>query len=245
MPPKSDIKGRYWIQGTWMYIDDRDSLGLKKYGIYEQEETKLWKELIKNDSIVLDIGANIGYFTLIMSKLARQVHAFEPDPRNFQILQNNIEANNIKNVKLYHSAAAETAGSSTLYLSEINRGMHRLYRSDWCKEGSVQVQTVRIDDIIDQSDFVKIDVEGAELGVLKGMKQLLEKSKPTVIMEFDRASIMEYGAKPKDIYDFMASLGYAILTLKGQTLSFNELETKLAAKEISKNILCRTIHSTS
>ncbi len=235
--PENDGKGRYHIQGSWMYIDDRDSLELTRKGVYEYEETQLIKKLVKSDFTVLDLGANIGYFTLIMAKQAKQVHAFEPEPRNFQTLQKNVELNNIKNVKLYNAAVTETSGTSTLYLCDSNRGMHRVYQSDWCKEGTTQVKTIRIDDIIDHADFIKIDVEGAELGALKGMKELLQKRKSTVLMEFHPPSIIEYGARPRDIYDFMASLGYTIRTPSGRPVSFEALE-KMATEKVASNILC-------
>lgn len=240
--PESDGNGRYNIHGSWMYVDDRDSLQLTRRGVYEYEETKLVKRLVKSDFTVLDVGANIGYFTLIMARQARQVYSFEPEPRNFQILKKNVETNNIKNARLYNAAVAESSGSSTLHLCDANRGMHRIYESKWCKAGAVQVPTVRIDDVIAAADFdnvglVKIDVEGAELGVLKGMRKLLEEGKTTVLMEFHPPSIVEYGAKPRDVYDFMTSLGYAVRTAKGSEISFEALE-KLATEKVATNILC-------
>ena len=86
---KSPIKDgdKYKILGRWMYIDDRDSLQLAKNGIYNYEQTQLIKKLVKKKHIVLDIGAHIGYFTLLMANQAKQVHAFEPEARNFQILK--------------------------------------------------------------------------------------------------------------------------------------------------------------
>jgi FkbM family methyltransferase len=235
--PERDDKGRYKIQGSWMYIDDRDSLELTKKGVYEYEETQLVKKLVKSDFTVLDLGANIGYFTLMMAKQAKQVHAFEPEPRNFQTLQKNVELNNIKNAKLYNAAVTETSGTSTLYLCDSNRGMHRVYESDWCNEGTTQVKTIRIDDIINHADFIKIDVEGSELGALKGMKELLQRGRSTVLMEFHPPSIIEYGAKPRDVYDFMTSLGYTIRTPNGKPISFEALE-KMAIEKVASNILC-------
>lgn len=236
--PESDGNGRYNIQGNWMYIDDRDSLELTKRGVYEYEETQLVKKLVKNDFTVLDIGANIGYFTLILARQAKQVHAFEPEPRNFQILQKNVETNGLKNVTLYNAAVAETAGTCTLHLCDTNRGMHRIYESHWCNEGTVDVQKIKIDDMnFERIDLVKIDVEGAELGVLKGMKQLLGKGKTMVLMEFHPPSIIEYGAQPREIYDLMMSLGYKLRLPGGDAISFDALE-RHATEQVASNILC-------
>lgn len=228
---------RYYVQGSWMYVDDMDSLGLIKYGIYEPKETALIKKLIKPNDIVLDIGANIGYFTLIMAKQAKQVIAFEPEPRNFQILQKNIELNKLANVKMYNVAVTENNNKTILHLCDTNRGMHRIYPSHWCNEGTTEVQTVRIDDWIQDANFIKMDIEGAEFGALKGMKQLLEKNDIIIMMEFHPPSIEEYGAKPRDIYEFMKKLGYNIEVPSVGSVSFEELE-KIAIEKIGTNIIC-------
>ena len=107
-------------------------------------------------------------------------------------------------------AVAETNSKTMLHLSETNRGMHRIYPSHWCTEGFNEVQTVRIDDIIHEADFIKMDIEGAELGALRGMTQLLKKCNVTIIMEFHPPSIVEYGSKSREIYDLMISLAYDI-----------------------------------
>ena len=70
-----------------MYLDDKDSMRLAKFGIYNYEETKIIKKLVKSKHVVLDIDANIGYFTLMMAKQAKLVHAFETEARNFQLLK--------------------------------------------------------------------------------------------------------------------------------------------------------------
>jgi ABC-type sulfate transport system substrate-binding protein len=87
-PPKSK-NGMYEILGNWMYLDDKDSLGLSKYGIYEEGETRFIQKSLKPSFTVVDIGANIGYYTLIMAGLAKHVYAFEPEPKNFEMLEKN------------------------------------------------------------------------------------------------------------------------------------------------------------
>jgi FkbM family methyltransferase len=234
-PPKHGDK--YKILGRWMYIDDKDSIQLTKNGLYNHEQTQIIKKLVKKKHIVLDIGAHIGYFTLIMAQQAKQVYAFEPEIRNFEILKKNIELNKIENVKLYNVAVAENKGNTTLHLCEMNRGMHRIYPSHWCNDGTAKVETVKIDDMIKEADFIKMDIEGAELGALKGMKKLLKKCDSTVIMEFHPQSITEYGANPRDIYDLMASLGYDIKLSLTDSISFEQLE-QIAKEKIGTNIIC-------
>ena len=223
-----------------MYIDDKDSLQLAKNGIYNYEQTQFIKKLVKKKHIVLDIGAHIGYFTLIMAKQAKQVHAFEPEARNFQLLKMNLELNKQSNVKLHNVAVAETNGKTMLHLCEMNRGMHRIYPSHWCKGGTREVQTVRIDDIIQEADFIKMDIEGAELGALKGMTKLLKKCDITIIMEFLPSSIEEYGVKPRNIHDLLTSLGYDFKLSLKDSISFEQVE-KIARERTGTNIICTHI----
>jgi FkbM family methyltransferase len=234
-PPRAGNK--YNIQGNWMYLDDKDSMFLARDGIFEPIETNLIKNMVKSNHTVLDIGAHIGYFTIIMAKQAKQVYAFEPEPRNFHTLQKNITLNELANVKLYNRAVAEHNYKTTLHLCHTSSGMHRLYPSKWCKEGTIEVETISINEIIGDADFIKMDIEGAELGALKGMKKLLEKNGPPIIMEFHPPSIEEYGVKPRAIYDFMKSLGYDMKIPLRNSLPFEELE-KIAIENIGINLLC-------
>ena len=127
-----------------------------------------------------------------------------------------------------------------LHLWEMNRGLHRIYPSHWCKGGTSTVQTVRIDDIIQEADFIKMDIEGAELGALKGMTQLLKKCDITIIMEFLPSSILEYGTKPRNVYDFMTSLGYDLKLSLKDSISYEQLE-KIAIERTGTNIICTRI----
>lgn len=95
------------VQGHKMFLDSKDSLRLSIHGIYEPLETELAKKEVKKGNVVLDIGANIGYYTLIFAKLVGEdgkVFAFEPDPTNFALLKKNVEMNGYKNVMFVQKA---------------------------------------------------------------------------------------------------------------------------------------------
>jgi FkbM family methyltransferase len=117
--------------------------------------------------VVLDIGANIGYFTLLFARIVGptgSVYAFEPEPRNFELLSKNVEINSYQNVTLVPKAVSNCRGSGELHLCDTNPGMHSLYSLSKSTR-SVDVDIIRLDDYFANYDgkirFVKIDIEGA------------------------------------------------------------------------------------
>jgi len=227
-----------------MYLDDLDSLKLGVNGIYEPQETLLIQELVKPDWTCIDIGANIGYFTLIMAKQCKYVYAFEPELNNFNLLKMNIELNKFGDVTIYREAVGDYTGTKPLYICDTNNGMHRLYKSKHCGTRVAYVYTVRLDDykLVDwpKIDFIKIDVEGAEYGVLTGMVELLIKDKPTILMEFHPPSIKEYGVNPLDVYRFIYKLGYEIYLIPNiaDIISYEQLLESTNNINGGQNVLC-------
>src|ERR1043165_4634474 len=108
-----------------MYLDANDSLNLRKNKVYEPVETALIKYLLKPTDVCLDIGAHIGYFTIIMAKLCSKVYAFEPDWANFDVLKQNIKG--MQNVTVFPLAVAEDDKDRLLYTCLENSGMTRIY----------------------------------------------------------------------------------------------------------------------
>jgi tRNA G37 N-methylase Trm5 len=120
------------VQGHKMYLDSKESLDLSIYGVYEEYETDLIKKEIDRGDVVLDLGANIGYYTLLFAKKVGdegRVYAFEPDPTNFSLLKKNVEINGYRNVVLIQKAVSNKNGKLKLYLNEDNKGDHRFYNS--------------------------------------------------------------------------------------------------------------------
>jgi FkbM family methyltransferase len=222
-----------------MYLDAHDSLKLGTYGYYEPEETALIKQLLKPTDTALDIGAHIGYFTLLMAKQCKWVDAFEPEESNFRLLFRNLSINKTSNVMPHKAAITDNDGYTNLYLSGINSGMHRVYHSNECTD-VLRVATTKIDDIVSKADFIKMDIEGSEWGALKGMKQLLTNSKPTILMEFCPQYIREYDADPRDVYNFMRELGYIIMLLpdKDTPIQYEDLLEETSKETTGRNILC-------
>lgn len=171
-------------------------------------EQELRKYFNISEGIFIDIGANIGKFSIIMGKKIDnkgKVLAIEPHPDNFKILQRNIELNNLKNVTALNLACSNKKGNLQLFLDEDGTGGHSTIKSKKTKTGNnkIWVRAETLDSIIKKEkikkvDLIKIDVEGAEANVLRGAIKTLNKSHPKIIFE---AWDEQYLKKVKRILD--------------------------------------------
>lgn len=203
------------VDGHTIYLDSIDSHRLSIYGTYEPFETNIMKKLINPGDVVIDIGANIGYYTLIFARLVGEkgkVFAFEPDPTNFSILQKNIAANSYNNVVLIQKAVSSRSGKNRLYLCSTNLGDHRSYdpHNNW---KSIEIDSVSLDDYFKdykgKIHFIKMDVQGAEGQVLMGMKNLVKKNKNlTIVSEFWPLGLKVAGVSAEQYFEILMRHGY-------------------------------------
>jgi len=191
-----------WVSGT-----------LAKGLPYEAFETHWIQYLIRPGDVVFDIGAHIGYYTLLFSRLVGEqgkVLAFEPDPTNFGLLQQNVLLNGCANVALYNVAVSDQAGSLSLYLSHDNAGDHRIWKPEEFRP-SVAVQAIALDLFINSRpfrvDFVKMDIQGAEAAALNGMIGLLrQQTRLTLVTEFWPFGLKRAGASAEDFLHALVDL---------------------------------------
>lgn len=210
------------VNGFKMYTDPTDSLELRSNKIFEKFEVELVKNEIDEGDIVLDLGANIGYYTLIFSKIVGKdghVFAFEPDPNNFAILKKNIEINKIKNVILIQKAVSNTSKPQLLYLCDYNHGQHRIYPSPRCTE-KINVECTIIDEYLDGTEFfnninfVKMDVEGSEYDVINGMQKTLKLNPHLKILcEFSPKQIIEHKLEPENVLQQLLDHNFKIFPI--------------------------------
>jgi len=216
------------IDGHKIFLDPKDALDLSTKPEFEPLATKTVKRIVKKGDVVLDIGAHIGYYTLILARLVGEkgkVFAFEPEPNNFALLKKNVEANGYKNVVLIKKAVSDKSQKLKLYLCE-NSGTHRIHTTK-DSYASVAIDAVKLDDYFkaDKSkshgqayknkvDFVKMDIEGAESSAIKGMKALLQKNKKIKLMvEFYPKMLAGFGVKPEEYLGLLEKQGFKFYDL--------------------------------
>jgi FkbM family methyltransferase len=205
--------------------DDAEGFGLRGGAPFEPEVLLALRQCIQPGSVVLDIGANVGYFTAHMSKLAGSsglVHAFEPEPRNFSLLSSNVAANNLQNVVLHHMALGDREDTGMLHISDFSGGMHRLYPSNCCGDATIEVPIRRLDSMFSpgQISVIKIDVEGFEPFVLSGAQNLLEGQDVKIISEYCPPAMLEAGASLVKFLEQLTQWGFQAYEPSGAHLEW-------------------------
>jgi FkbM family methyltransferase len=156
-------------------------------GCYEPSETRLFQGLLRPGMTFIDVGANLGYYTVLASKLvgpAGRVVAFEPHPYNFELLRQNLELNRVENAAVHQLALGDVAGSLKLRCSDWNFGDHQAYGSDDDRE-CVEVPVATLDAVLGaggRCDVLKMDVQGFEPAVFRGMQALLRANAGIVVV---------------------------------------------------------------
>jgi FkbM family methyltransferase len=153
-------------------------------GTFERRTQAAFQKLVKKDGVVFDIGANVGFFTLLASYLVGplgKVVAFEPVPRNVGMLRRHLEMNGIENVEVRPVAVTGITGVARM------RTWHSNMEWKLAPEGDIEVETVALDDIwsagaLPRPDLIKMDIEGAEAAALAGAARLLAEARPVLVL---------------------------------------------------------------
>jgi len=238
-----------YVQGNKIFLDEEDCLQLSVNEIIEPVETKLFNDIIKNGEVLVDVGANIGYFTLLMAKLSGpsgKIFSFEPEDKNFEILEKNVKINNYQNIVLEKKGVSDHNGVNKFFLSSKNTGMHSLQKiRDDSKE--VKIDVIKLDDYFSALDLVKkislikIDVEGAEFQVLNGMQTILKNENLKLLIEFIPEHLKKHGTNPSDVLKILEDNDFKIYQINENTkqLELKKLEDIMNNSEIGRNIYCK------
>jgi FkbM family methyltransferase len=184
---------------------------------YEPFETELLLRQVQPGDVALDLGANIGFHTLLLARAvgpSGRVYAFEPDPANFALLKRNVERHGYGNVVLVQKAVSDKTSTATLFRSGDNSGDHRLAPA---AEGRAElaVETVRLDDYFAGQEVrvgvVKMDIQGSEAGALSGMRGLLSGSPGVALFcECWPHGLARAGASPQAFLSELEGLGFSL-----------------------------------
>lgn len=156
---------------------------LQKGNVWEPHLHEVFEARHDKNGLFLDIGANIGSHSVKAALLWEKVVAFEPHPRNYSLLRDNLRLNRLSNtLALPYAASDRTYSTNFSHVIEGNLGAAALYQEESLVDGSVDCITV--DSLtLPRCDFIKLDVEGYELRVLKGARETIKKFKPDIVLE--------------------------------------------------------------
>lgn len=212
------------------------------YGFGSTEMNNLFS-LIKPGDVIIDIGANYGFFTLSFAKRVGpngKVYSFEPDPKNHKAFSININRNSFTNITSVNKGLGSTNGQMILEVPVAwNRGGNRINPNPEGEHSVVDIITLNdyvssVD--IKRVDLIKIDVEGFEFQILKGARNVLDKFHPTLFIEIDDENLDDQGDSPVKILEFLMELGYTDFERADDRTKVNLLSN---FKNIHYDIICR------
>jgi len=256
------LKHKGFVQtlfGTKMYLDKNDLVVSKELAnnkVWEPQETKYLKKIIKKGMNAVDIGAHIGYYSVLFSKWVGnkgKVFCFEPEPDNFKLLLKNKRANHSKNLVLFQKAVSNIDGSTNLFLNAENKGDHRIL--DFYVSGNdesrqkIKIDCIKLDSVISarqKIDVIKMDIQGAEMLALQGMNEILTNNPTmTMLIEFWPFAIEKSGYRPEQFLEKIRQYEFTISILKDKKLIPVEKEDEFFKNYTSTdyfNLVCKKGH---
>ena len=213
------IKLSIRLKGFRLYANSIDrilAILFWKWSILEGFESNYILSKIEPGWTVIDIGANIGFYTVQFSKKVGKygkVFAVEPSLNNVYLLKKNILVNRLKNVSIIEKAISSKTGDGKLYLSKGHSGDHRIYNT-MNKRKYIPIQTITIDYLTKnekQVDLIKMDIQGAEYLSIPGMSTTLKRfPNVKIVSEFSPKLLTESGGSPDQFLDFFLNEGFSL-----------------------------------
>jgi FkbM family methyltransferase len=201
------LRGRWWLPAS------RGKVLRILGGSYEPEQTALFVKHLSPGGTLLDVGAHVGYYTLLSAQLVGprgRVVAFEPNPTNHRFLQRHAALNGCAQVEVVAAAVSDQNGVARFDFGTGSGTGHL------AEEGTLEVRTVRLDDFCAERglrpDAVKIDVEGAELRVLHGAEATLAAARPVIFLSTHGSQVH------RDCLAWLGARGYALAPILGDDL---------------------------
>ena len=186
-------------------------------GVFEPNERALLRQLLAPGMVVLDVGAHAGFYTLNASKLvgpSGRVMSFEPSPRERERLRLHLRLNRCANVAVEAVALGEAAGEGDLFVFDGRTSgcnSFHLASTNGARRLTVPIRTLDeyvANGVVDRVDFVKMDIEGAELSALRGAERLFRTLRPALLCELHEKRTAPWGYRAREIVDLVASWDY-------------------------------------
>lgn len=259
------------IDGHTIYAHPSLRPGLMLFKNSAQDfDFQLFKKEVPHGGTVLDIGANVGFYSIFFARYVGnngKVFAFEPEPQNLSFLRKNVSENRYTNVEIVPKAVGAKEGEVELFVSDFNSGGHQIYdmRGSILAKGSLdlgdrelledehsdaprkslKVGLISLDNFLADYpkpiDFVKMDVEGAEGGVLAGMTRILRENKHIKLhFEFSPACMRIFGTDPREFLATLEREGFVFYDLVNFRIRKNKMELVTG-----KELLARCPHNQS
>lgn len=208
------------FDGFQMYVDPQDtgvSRELIGKNIYESLETSLFLETVTTNSVIVDVGANIGYYSLLAvvgSQGSATVYSFEPEPNSYRYLLDNIELNQTRAIVPVNMALSDQEGSICFFVHDSNGGKHSIVKPGTTST-QIHVEATTLDLFarnhhLKRLDILKLDVEGAEGRVINGAIETIRRFRPIIFMEYTPDWLAKTEIDPEKLLHTLQTLGYSI-----------------------------------
>lgn len=226
--------------GCKIFLDKHDKyhLSSKNYKIPD-----VVKNSINTGQTVIDVGASIGLYTIFFAKMVGEkgkVYAFEPEPKNFELLKKNVEINGFKNVILENKAVSDISSIVKMEIAD-NIANHRITNNH--SKSTFDIPSVRLDDYFkkksDKIDFIKIDTEGHDGYVVLGANEIISKNQPIkILLEFHTQFMREAGLEPLNFLKILQKLKLKVIDLENEKLVDESYVKKFNNDYYSTNFFC-------
>lgn len=204
-------------------------LGLENKSGFETIEIDFVNKNLKNGQTFIDIGANFGLYSVFVSKKFKgcNIHSFEPLPETFGIFQKNIDHNKSVNVTANNKGLSSEKGE--LYFTNDKYAGNHIVMNPKNTSNLTKVDVDVLDDYVTRNgikkvDFIKCDVEGAELLVLKGAKNIIEKHYPTILIEIYDGWTQRFGHSANDVITYLLDFGYKVKMINHNTKKIEDFD---------------------
>ena len=232
----------------WVTVDGLRIYGARRHhvmlywllrGKYERHTRTLFEDAVKPGMRVLDIGAHIGYFTLLAARAVGptgRVYSFEPDPDNYRFLCHNVALNGMEGVvTTVPKAVADTSGIRP-FVADTKHSVVSSFLREGRSDAAMPVECTTVDDFLDgrKIDVVKLDVEGAELEALRGMRRTLtETSQVAMFVECNPTSLASAGASVRELLDELDALQFEARLIDERQRSLLPITSELLKPELA------------